>query len=80
MRANTPGTVLLLVLALAGASGMTCAQEDEQPAAEQAGEEQQEAEQQPATPPPAGSADSPFEYESSEQISEDLSVSFPVDI
>ena len=31
---------------------------------------------------PQGSADrgSPFEYEASEQISEDLSVSFPVDI
>jgi hypothetical protein len=31
-------------------------------------------------PAPEQNSDSPFEYESSEQISEDLSVSFPVDI
>jgi hypothetical protein len=31
-------------------------------------------------PAPAGSDDSPFDYQASEQISEDLSVSFPVDI
>jgi len=37
----------------------------------------QPAEAQP-TPPP--SRDDPFDYESSEEISEDLSVSFPVDI
>lgn len=34
----------------------------------------------PATPPPAANNDSPFDYRSSEEISEDLSVSFPVDI
>ena len=34
----------------------------------------------PATPPPATNNDSPFDYRSSEEISEDLSVSFPVDI
>jgi len=36
----------------------------------------------PATPAPAPAAndDSPFDYRSSEEISEDLSVSFPVDI
>lgn len=32
------------------------------------------------TAAPARPAGSPFEYEASEQISEDLSVSFPVDI
>ena len=31
-------------------------------------------------PEPAPAGDSPFDYEASEQISEDLSVSFPVDI
>ena len=31
-------------------------------------------------PEPARSDDDPFDYEASEQISEDLSVSFPVDI
>jgi hypothetical protein len=37
---------------------------------------------QPATEEPAPSQrdDSPFDYKSSEEISEDLSVSFPVDI
>ena len=34
--------------------------------------------EQPATPPSRD--ESPLDYESSEQISEDLSVSFPVDI
>ncbi len=34
----------------------------------------------PATRPPAANNDSPFDYRSSEKISEDLSVSFPVDI
>jgi len=34
----------------------------------------------PATRPPAANNDSPFDYRSSEEISEDLSVSFPVDI
>ena len=33
-----------------------------------------------ATPAPAANDDSPFDYRPSEKISEDLSVSFPVDI
>ncbi|MDO8862626.1 hypothetical protein Q6D67_13025 [Haliea sp. E1-2-M8] len=40
-------------------------------------EPEPEAEETAAPATPAGS---PFEYEASEQISEDLSVSFPVDI
>ena len=32
------------------------------------------------TPGPSAPQDSPFDYESSEEISKDLSVSFPVDI
>ena len=39
-----------------------------------------EPEPEPETAAPAAPAGSPFEYEASEQISEDLSVSFPVDI
>ena len=37
---------------------------------------------QDSEPPPArsGSEDSPYDYKASEEISEDLSVSFPVDI
>jgi len=34
----------------------------------------------PASEPASTSKDSPFDYRSSEEISEDLSVSFPVDI
>ena len=34
----------------------------------------------PNSDPEAASEDSPFDYQASEQISEDLSVSFPVDI
>ena len=34
----------------------------------------------PAAPAAEKSDDSPFDYQSSEEISEDLSVSFPVDI
>ncbi|MEQ9394028.1 hypothetical protein [Haliea sp.] len=40
----------------------------------------EEPEPEPETTAPARPAGSPFEYEASEQISEDLSVSFPVDI
>ena len=39
-----------------------------------------EASAPPATPPPATTDDTPFDYGPSEEISEDLSVSFPVDI
>jgi hypothetical protein len=34
----------------------------------------------PGAPEPSADKPSPFDYEASEQISEDLSVSFPVDI
>ncbi|MEM0954106.1 MAG: hypothetical protein AAGI24_08190 [Pseudomonadota bacterium] len=37
-------------------------------------------ENEPAADDGADTADNPFDYEASEQISEDLSVSFPVDI
>lgn len=56
---------LLLALPLAG--------QDAEPVAP-------EPEPVPQTAAPAAPADSPFDYEASEQISEDLSVSFPVDI
>ena len=35
---------------------------------------------EPAASEPPASVDSPFDYQASEKISEDLSVSFPVDI
>jgi hypothetical protein len=74
--------ILLLALATPCALG----QEEPDPATpktEQAGQEsnkQPEASPQPPPQEPEGSASSPFDYRSSEQISEDLSVSFPVDI
>ncbi len=48
--------------------------------AQDAEPEEPETEPEPAASAPARPAGSPFEYEASEQISEDLSVSFPVDI
>ena len=43
--------------------------------------EETDAQSAPATAPEeTGAGDSPFDYKSSEKISEDLSVSFPVDI
>lgn len=49
-------------------------------AAQEAEPEEAEPEPESETSAPAEPAGSPFEYEASEQISEDLSVSFPVDI
>jgi hypothetical protein len=73
---------LLLVLLLGG--GMTLwAQTDEQEPIDPESPEQQEVEGEeapPETTPGQEVADSPFDYQSSEEISEDLSVSFPVDI
>ncbi len=55
--------------------------------AQEAGPEEPPREQEPdaaqdSEPAPArgGSEDSPYDYKASEEISEDLSVSFPVDI
>jgi len=80
--------VRLIALYLVLATGSAFAQpegNDPGPAGDSkpAGTDQQSnpGEMQQAPPPAqAASEDSPFEYESSEQISEDLSVSFPVDI
>lgn len=73
--------VVALALWLAGTGATAQPAEAEAGAAEPpaAGGEQQEQ----AAPPPAAPArdeTSPFDYRPSEQISEDLSVSFPVDI
>ncbi|MBN7795623.1 hypothetical protein [Parahaliea mediterranea] len=63
---------LSLLAALAGARAQEPAEPNQ--AAEQAAEEAETDE------PRRTREDSPFDYEASEQISEDLSVSFPVDI
>lgn len=76
--------IALLTLLLAGATLNLWAQQEQQEPVEPAPPEQQEtpdAENTPATTSEeTEAAGSPFDYESSEQISEDLSVSFPVDI
>ncbi len=51
-----------------------------QEAAEEAEATDQASAQEPAETEPERPAGDPFDYEASEQISEDLSVSFPVDI
>ena len=83
MRATRPLLCLGLVLAIVPA---TLSQTAEPDSPEPDSGEQQAAEAPAAPPqtPPETPADAepqdPFEYEASEQISEDLSVSFPVDI
>ncbi len=76
---------VLLTLLLGGGCLTVWAQPDQQEPIEPAPPEQretQDAENIPATIPEETDADdySPFDYQPSEQISEDLSVSFPVDI
>ncbi len=77
MRTLIPGLpALALSLMLAAAPGLAQPPADPAPEPEpQAPGEARSGEDAPAQEP-----DSPFEYEASEQISEDLSVSFPVDI
>ncbi len=66
---------LLLIVATASAPAQNDDAEN-RPPPDDAADEQQE----PAPAPAGKDNDSPFDYEASEQISEDLSVSFPVDI
>lgn len=74
--------LLLCVAGLLALAPPAMAQPTEQEPAPAPGEQQQAAETPdppPDTPAEAEPQD-PFEYEATEQISEDLSVSFPVDI
>lgn len=84
-RANRAGgliallTLLLLTGPMTGWAQSEGAATDQPPPAEQSESEKKD------TPPTTAESDveksnSPFDYESSEEISEDLSVSFPVDI
>ena len=72
MRSKVMNKLLIVLLALWATTLSAQPEKDEAPA-----EEQSQDEQAAETPEPAPD---PFDYESSEQISEDLSVSFPVDI
>ena len=79
---NTTAKALSLMLLLAAMPGLgqepaQDEQEETAPASETAVQETPETE---AAEPAASSDSSPFDYRASEQISEDLSVSFPVDI
>lgn len=70
---------LLLALLMLDASIALPQDEEAAPAAPEPPADVQEAPASDSEPRPRGD-ESPFDYEASEQISEDLSVSFPVDI
>ena len=77
-------TLLLLTLVLCGTVQVIWAQDAAVEAAQpktdtKESEAPQKAAPEKITPAPA-SNDSPFDYEASEEISQDLSVSYPVDI
>ena len=77
-------SIALLTLLLGSGTLTLLAQQEQQEPVEPVPPEQwetQDADDTPATTSEQADADdSPFDYESSEKISEDLSVSFPVDI
>ena len=73
---------LLLTLLLSSTPLLAQDAEPEAPTSKDEAPAKAEPAAKPAAPAPAPAAndDSPFDYRSSEKISEDLSVSFPVDI
>jgi hypothetical protein len=78
IRVVAAGSLLLLMASLSLAQeGQDAEQETATPPAARA---DQEPDKTSASDSPAQAPTDPFDYESSEQISEDLSVSFPVDI
>ena len=82
---NRAASILLLTMAATN-SPAALAQEESagasQAKANETPSEKPSAEKKPARKKPASPVnnDSPFDYEASEEISQDLSVSFPVDI
>jgi hypothetical protein len=85
MHSRWVGLAVLVVL-IAGSNGPAWAQQGEPPEMTGDAAPATTAKPEPDETPESGDptqpqpGQSPFEYESSEQISEDLSVSFPVDI
>jgi hypothetical protein len=77
-------TVILITLLLGAVTLTLWAQTEDQESAEPSPPEQQETEATSSTSEADSEEtvadDSPFDYQSSEEISEDLSVKFPVDI
>ena len=75
-------TAILIAVLSPAAPGIAQQAESADPQPQENGDQQQ-TEPETETPPPASSTasdDSPYDYRASEEISEDLSVSFPVDI
>ena len=82
--------LIILTLTASAASAPLWAQQDDQPdkkptateSSEEAVENPKDTQSEPDASPAESGDDrpSPFDYEASEEISEDLSVSFPVDI
>ncbi len=70
---------LICLAALMGAPGLYAQPAETPPEEDETALEQAPEPETAAAPEPEASED-PFDYEASEQISEDLSVSFPVDI
>ena len=78
---NTRPLLLSLALTLSAAAALSQEASDERAAATGSPENGAAAAAPGDSAAPApGGEESPFDYEASEQISEDLSVSFPVDI
>ncbi|MEH6582718.1 MAG: hypothetical protein V7754_12335 [Halioglobus sp.] len=79
-----PAATVALALALLTAAATCQAQTatESPPPAPAPDVENEQQQDKPSTAPKAGTEDerSPFDYRSSEEISEDLSVSYPVDI
>jgi hypothetical protein len=76
-------TAILIAVLFPAIPGIAQQTDAEDPKAAESNDAQQSgAEPETNTPPPAppASDDSPYDYRASEEISEDLSVSFPVDI
>lgn len=85
----TPGRIAPLLLALLLGAGPLLAQQDTTDTGSASAPDQESANKSGASPPPPSEpapqsqgsrSNSPFDYRSSEEISEDVPVSFPVDI
>ena len=83
MKGLSPGTLLALLLTAAGVAAQPPEKPEQPPDSAPTAEARPRADvpEEPVQAPEAAApGESPFDYEASEQISEDLSVSFPVDI
>ena len=78
---SVPGLTLATALLASALLPAAAFAQEPPPEQEPQGEREQDAAQErQQAPARGGSEESPYDYKSSEEISEDLSVSFPVDI